>query len=290
MTLHLWSWTFLLTSLLPLFSTAPSDSVPFVAWGTQSSTKLNALARTSKPFLSATQLFDKLLEGDSLCQFDAVIVADQPGLHATDLRVLPSTSYISSRLKSSASSLQIPNLPFDGSNALEDFKNTLSERCYSDRRELPLGKLVSFDSNAKHVIGVAMPSLGDTRTSLQRQIEMNDSAQRLSSWMDSISPVFQSYLVIYTASRPFTPESEDGSAFVVSGESDFAADPLNTTLPSGPLFARYQFLTPGLITALLVAFGLLVPILLLGIYSLASIQSPGIGRMEKGVGAEKKNQ
>lgn len=45
----------------------------------------------------------------------------------------------------------------------------------------------------------------------------------------------------------------------------------NTTLPNGPLFTRYQFLTPGLFMGLLVTFFLL-GIMTVGLNALASLK------------------
>lgn len=48
----------------------------------------------------------------------------------------------------------------------------------------------------------------------------------------------------------------------------------NVTLPEGGILKRYQFLTPGLITALLIVLFVLVPLVIVGINALGSIQSP----------------
>lgn len=61
--------------------------------------------------------------------------------------------------------------------------------------------------------------------------------------------------------------------------------------PTGGIFARYQLLTPGLITALLIAFFVLLPALLFSISALSAIQSPLRVEAPKGYSAEgKKNQ
>ena len=58
----------------------------------------------------------------------------------------------------------------------------------------------------------------------------------------------------------------------------------NVTLPSGPLFNRYQYLTPGLFMAFLVAFPLLL-ILYVAINSVASLQV-SYGAFEKETGPQ----
>lgn len=65
----------------------------------------------------------------------------------------------------------------------------------------------------------------------------------------------------------------------------------NTTLPKGGILKRYQLLTPALITGLLVAFFLLVPVLYMALQALASIQNPIRSDVGKTFNAqEKKNQ
>ncbi|TFY79182.1 hypothetical protein EWM64_g4834 [Hericium alpestre] len=59
----------------------------------------------------------------------------------------------------------------------------------------------------------------------------------------------------------------------------------------GGILKRYQLLTPALITALLIAFFVLVPIVFFGVSALASIQSPLRIEAPKGFSSqEKKNQ
>jgi hypothetical protein len=59
--------------------------------------------------------------------------------------------------------------------------------------------------------------------------------------------------------------------------------------PEGGILARYQLFTPSLITALLVVFLVLVPIVLFSVSALASIQSPLRVQLPKGYSADEKN-
>ena len=59
---------------------------------------------------------------------------------------------------------------------------------------------------------------------------------------------------------------------------------------SDGIFARYQLLTPGLIITLLIVFFVLVPILMLVVKALASIQSSVRLDAPRGPGLEKKTQ
>jgi UPF0716 family protein affecting phage T7 exclusion len=65
----------------------------------------------------------------------------------------------------------------------------------------------------------------------------------------------------------------------------------NSTWPEAGALTRYQLLTPGLITTLLVAFFILIPVIFAGIFALATIQSPlRIGAPQGYNDQEKKNQ
>ena len=108
---------------------------------------------------------------------------------------------------------------------------------------------------------------------------------QLSDEISRVTSIFPSHLVIYAGSQPFT-KRQDLPDFDVT--VSFA--PINTTLPEGSFLQRYRLFTPGLITALLVVFGLLIPILMVGIYAVASIQSPLRMDAPKGPSLEKKNQ
>ncbi|KAF8516664.1 BIG/ATPase V1 complex, subunit S1 [Gautieria morchelliformis] len=283
---------------LSLFSLtcAYKDTVPVVAWSSHLSDKLDSLGARPEPFTQTSHLFNVLLDGDDVCQYDAVVIAEQPGLHASDLRTLSRTSYLSTRLAGAASSLQIPYMPHSGSDSLEAFKRTLADRCGSRRVELGLGQGgVDLEQGVKHVVCLSMPHLEDERT--ERHGAMRDHEIQLSNDITRVTTAFPTHLVLYTGSQPMAKrqdvisESEDDpSRPTVLSNADVAAAPINTTLAVGGLFQRYRFFTPGLITALLIVFGLLIPLLMVGIYALASIQSPLRMDAPKGPSLEKKNQ
>jgi len=98
---------------------------------------------------------------------------------------------------------------------------------------------------------------------------------RLASEIERIGRAYPRHLVILAGSR-----RQDGPAPAPSPAS-----------PAGGILARYQLLTPALITGLLLTFFVLVPIVLFGVSALASIQSPLRVQPPKGFSAdEKKNQ
>jgi hypothetical protein len=112
---------------------------------------------------------------------------------------------------------------------------------------------------------------------------MAKHASHFSSELDLIASVFQTHLVIFTGSASrFSRRQIDHPSDVFD---DFQDDP---TFPDGGILKRYQLLTPGLIITLLVAFFIIVPVVLLGVSALASIQSPLRLEPPKGYNAQAK--
>jgi hypothetical protein len=119
--------------------------------------------------------------------------------------------------------------------------------------------------------------------------------------LESLAAEFPNHLVIYTGSPlPFSAFSKRQATDTPDRPIlDMSSQPLafsasaaaNTTLPSGGILKRYQILTPGLITILLVVFFIFMPVLLLGMNALASIQNPVRTDVSKSFNAqERKNQ
>ncbi len=101
------------------------------------------------------------------------------------------------------------------------------------------------------------------------------SEARLASELEKIERDYPCHLVILAGSR----------------RQDDPAPAPSPSAPAGGILARYQLLTPALITGLLLAFFVLVPVVLFGVSALASIQSPLRVQAPKGYSAdEKKNQ
>jgi len=105
--------------------------------------------------------------------------------------------------------------------------------------------------------------------------------------VERMSYAFRDHLVIY---------SSDSSHFVrrqlgeTPGSGALFSAP-NHSVADGGILKRYQLLTPGLILTLIVVFFLLVPIIVLGVNALASIQSPLRAEAPRSFNAkDKKNQ
>ena len=103
------------------------------------------------------------------------------------------------------------------------------------------------------------------------------SEARLANELERIERAFPRHLVVFAGSRR---------------QDDSAPEPApSPSPPAEGILARYQLLTPALISGLLLTFFVLIPIVLFGVYALASIQSPLRVNAPKGYSAdEKKNQ
>ena len=118
--------------------------------------------------------------------------------------------------------------------------------------------------------------------------------------LESLAAEFPDHLIIYTGSPLFSAFSKRQAVEIPDRPIlDISSQPLtfsasaaaNTTLPSGGILKRYQILTPGLITILLVVLFVFVPVLLVGMNALASIQNPVRTDVSKSFNAqERKNQ
>lgn len=110
--------------------------------------------------------------------------------------------------------------------------------------------------------------------------------QLLSKELDRLATLSSSHLVIYAGS--YIPLERRELSL-----SEFDSPPDVSTLtsapsPKGGILHNYQLLTPALITSLLVVFFILVPIVMLGINALASIQSTLRSEVPKDYSAQEK--
>jgi len=237
---------------------------------------------------SFNDVFAKLLSDTDVCEFDAVIVVDHPGLHASDLRSLSPSSSLAMRLQDSPSAAQLPYVRLPPPNplaSLQGFADKLASLCGAQRLTLPLVNAATADlaphssspsfsehgSRPKRVFSLSVPALTETAGARKRSVAEHEV--RLANELETIGRAYPRHLVILAGSRR---------------QDDPAPAP---SPPAGGILARYQLLTPALITGLLLVIFLLVPIVLFGVSALASIQSPLRVQPPKGFSAdEKKNQ
>ncbi|KAF8489372.1 hypothetical protein F5888DRAFT_1201376 [Russula emetica] len=284
-----------LTLILTLAASLPkalsfAETSPVIAW---SSHRCGALDRLRPGFISTgstppflNDISTKLLLSDTdVCEFDAVIIVDHPGLHASDLRSLSPSSSLATRLQDSPSSIQLPYVRFPPSSSLanysplQDLADKLAGLCGAQHLALPLDNvavdLTPSSETSKRVLSLSMPALTENAGARKRSVTEHET--RLANELERIGRAYPRHLVILAGSR-----RQDGPAPVPSG---------SPSPPEGGILARYQLLTPALITGLLLVFFVLVPIVLFGVSALASIQSPLRVQPPKGYSAdEKKNQ
>ncbi|KAF9242951.1 hypothetical protein BU15DRAFT_43339 [Melanogaster broomeanus] len=273
-----------LLALIPFTGVlAFSNTIPFVAWSSQSSDLLNNLSLGARPNHGA--LLESIVSNGDICLYDAVVVVDHPGLRSSDLRTLQPSCRLSQIIKDAPSARQLPHVERSlGSSP--DIIGFLMSRCGSLVVNVNPGSGEwILETDKKHVLTVSMPPVeGSTR---YRKTMMVEHESLLSSELDKLADFTSNHLVIYSGShiplerRQFPPLSEYDSP----PEAGVLYD---ATSPKAGILQNYQLLTPGLITSLLVVFFILIPVVMLGINALASIQSPLRSEAPKGYSAQEK--
>ncbi|KAF9643308.1 hypothetical protein BDM02DRAFT_3224734 [Thelephora ganbajun] len=246
-----------LAALLPLLTFAYSDSSPVVAWTSRRSKTLDNFSSTVVKPDHIQSILETILLSDDVCRHDAVILVDHPGLRASHLRRLDRNAPIVRRIAAAASSIQIPytrpslsDLPFN------DFAGAISHHCSAQMVKVQPNEEILKDPGSKYVVPIALNSV--------------DSPATFANVMEKLASAFPDHLIIY---------SSDSSRFVkrqleeTPDPSSFFTAP-NHMVADGGILKRYQLLTPGLILTLIVVFFVLVPIIVLSVNALASIQSP----------------
>ncbi|KJA21671.1 hypothetical protein HYPSUDRAFT_140237 [Hypholoma sublateritium FD-334 SS-4] len=296
----------LLAAAVAHVALAYSNTSPLVAWSSSGSLSLEALSSQLGPTVHSLSLIESIFNGEDVCGHDAVILVAQPGLHSSDLRTLPPHSRLARSLASTPSARQFPYVPSYSSLDIADLGDQLAAKCNSRFVYYPAGVGAIEDDRQiqhgkKHVVCLSMPDLDQSGRA--RKEAMNDHESLLSSDLASLAATFPNHLVVYTGSTPSShmPTKRQSSptpdrpildlSEVATSTPKSASAAANTTLPEGGILKRYQLLTPALITGLLVAFFLLVPVLYFALGTLASIQIPIRSDVGKTFSAlEKKNQ
>jgi len=261
-----------------------SDTQPIVTWSSHRSNVLDLLPSTIS---HAASFLDSILQHDAICDHDAVVLVEQPGLRASDLRALDPSSKLVKLLASAPSSRQFPYVRHGVT--FTNRAEYLSTRCGSKLVSLTPGQGGGkVKSGSRHVLCMKMPPLEGV--SSHRKDAMAEHEFNLSSELEAITSLLPNYLVIFTGS-PFNlsarqAPSEFDSPSSPSFGSTFAGN--STVLQEGGILKRYQILTPGLITTLLITLFVIVPVIMLGISALASIQSPLSSEVPKGFDAQEK--
>ena len=213
---------------------------------------------------------------------------------------------------SAPASLEMPYMHASGESPFGDVTTAIAERCGSRILSVSVGEVephLEGVSGKKHVLNLVLPSLegtsehrkqlmaehGASHTSGYTKLLANyHSESKLVSELEKITNAFAKHVVIYAGWDALLQARQDvgleGPALEFAAVPITAA-PSTAVAPEGGILKRYQLLTPGLIVSLFVGLFVLLPVVFLGISSLASIQSPVRLDAPKGFNAaDKKNQ
>ncbi|KAJ7286901.1 vacuolar ATP synthase subunit S1-domain-containing protein [Mycena rebaudengoi] len=264
-------------ALIPL-ALAFSDTSPVVCWSSHSSSTLEALP---SKFSQSESLLDSILSSNDICGHDAIVFVDQPNLHASDLRTLSSNTHIARSLSSSPSSRQFSYVPNYAPIDLTALLESAASRCQSRLVSFSPGQGgVSFSADTKHVVSLTFPPL--TGLAQERKDAMLKHDALLSTELSALTSSFPNHLIIYTGSS--------APSFAKRADAPFADINAPNSTRAGGILAHYQLLTPGLIVTLVLTFFVLVPIIMVGVQALASIQIPLRAELKNYNAAVKKNQ
>ncbi|KAG8728711.1 hypothetical protein FRC10_004633 [Ceratobasidium sp. 414] len=271
--------------LLSSYANAFYDTVPIAVWtSTQSSSAIRSLKDHVPQVPSQAQVLNALMSNDELCSLDAIVVVGQPGLHAGQLASLTSDSHLKSRLQAAVSKVHFPYVPVSSVADADSIARDVAALCQSVSTEWSAGRVL--ERSNKYVLHFELPEAKDKFWSTHDQVLEENLAE--------ISSTFNSYAVFLTgtgqADSTLVTKRQQPNHLSSPGFANPIILLANITEPTGGILARYQLLTPGLLTGLLIAFGLLIPLLMVGVNALASIQNPIRTEAPKGLSLEKKNQ
>ncbi|KAG9038562.1 hypothetical protein FRB95_000783 [Tulasnella sp. JGI-2019a] len=288
----LWLALLLASPLVRAFS----DSSPLVAWSSTPS-EFSSTSEDRQLVIGSDDVLNASY-GD-LCAHDAVIVVEQPGLHASDLRTLSPNSYVAQQLHSAPSSQHVPYV----TPAFPvGYGQSIGSICEMEDKtvkmaEVMLGQNVdSLPDSGKQLIRIELPELEGVGQ--QRREEMRKIEEKLSLLLAKLLESFPSHVVLIAGTTPSLSNKmkrhiarshyEVPVAFR-SPRAPSSASGVKPRATSG-IFHRYQLLTPGLITTIGITFLLIMPLMLMVISAVAGIKSPLRSEGFKQSGQEKKNQ
>lgn len=142
------------------------------------------------------------------------------------------------------------------------------------------------DKGSKNWVSFATPAVFSERNSSINSASIEHDLSRTLAHIESTSP---SHLVIYTGSAlpGFDKRQVDD---IHPPPFSFSSNNSSAAADNDGIFHRYALFSTGLIVSLIVVLFLLVPIVLLAVRSLASIQSSVRLDAPKGPSLDKKNQ
>ncbi|CAA7269028.1 unnamed protein product [Cyclocybe aegerita] len=298
----------LLVAAAAVGALAYKNTAPVVAWSSSSSHSLGSAPSHLAGDVYSGSLLESFFDSDDVCKHDAIVIVEHPGLHSSDLSALTPFTPLARTLSEAPSMRQYAYVPHLPNLELPKLAEAVSAKCRSRLHQYTPSERTGdpvVKSGEKHVVCIKMPRLD--HSGQERKQKMAEHESMLSNELSSLASIFPDHFVVYSG-VPIAPPSPfiflkrqadedspdrpilDLSSQDLSGPSSFAAAD-NGTLAKGGILKKYQLLTPGLITALLVVFFVLLPVIYVGLSALASIQNPLRVDVSKSFNAqERKNQ
>ncbi|MCJ1454245.1 hypothetical protein MMC28_004597 [Mycoblastus sanguinarius] len=273
------------------------DTSPFFLFST------SELLASSPDLVSAASLSKAIVPELEACTSDTYVIVSQLGVNAADYHGRLSAPHLRMKMlgndKSIRSSLSVKDV-LGGLDA-QEMSRIVQAKCGAGhlRVDASTGSFAIAENAKPRVINLDFPA---PPVGAGRSTKLVENDAFLASVLDLLPS--SKYTVIYITSptnaaqhseeaepEPYEMDSIFQAPVHAELKRDFSykrASDGNITLPKGPLFERYQYLTPGLFMGLLVSF-LLVSILYVGINGVASLQvSYAAFDKEMGPAAQKK--
>ncbi|KAK3831695.1 MAG: hypothetical protein JOS17DRAFT_744014 [Linnemannia elongata] len=227
---------------------AVENTSPFLAWSPQ-----EFLPRSLDTQVISVQDLHEGVNDLADCSHKAILVIDEPELHATDLG-RGGRNKLKNQVHGAESSLQIPFV--NGAVDLETLAERLSQKCNA--------ALVNDNVDSDTLNSVEGPSVIYKKLANGSADEKDEAVEEI---IARIHKKYQDdYLVLYSSSQiKELPTHHFSPRQLPNG-------PTPTTKPSG-IFHHYTFFSQGIFMGLFIAF-IIVPIAMMGIFWNLSVQQP----------------
>ncbi|KAI9795887.1 MAG: hypothetical protein M1833_006614 [Piccolia ochrophora] len=259
--------------------------------------------------LASSSLFDTVKESLGQCRSDVYVIVSQPHVNGADFtsaKAAPRLAEMVSGGKKNGVKSSFGVSDVIGDLNVDGLQAFLEKKCKAEVSNIDAstGSFKMVEDMKPRVIRVEFPAPPTSKVERARQLVENDAF--LSSIIDLLPS--RKYTTIYTTTGI---TSKEAHTFHEHGSHDHQANkkapayselkyratveddndkPQNVTLIDGPLFERYQFLSPALFMSLLVIFVLLT-LLTIGIRAISSLQvSYAAFDKDMGPAAQKKQQ
>jgi hypothetical protein len=248
-----------------------------------------------KAIMPSHDLYDSL-KGFG-CDWDALLVVDVEGLHRSHLSSHP----IVAQTSSSDTLLSVPYATDNSPDALQSSAKAWADNCGKEQgavevvtvsrgEELPSSIDAFISSHPSHIVIIAGHNYAQPNFSRRQLVapsaeSMEESVEELlygDEYDDEVEDILEEILEeeedYYPSSNPLKGTQEGAQDPAIYDNADGYYELLASTNSSsnttGLLLERAQIFTTPIITALLVTFGIFLPILGLGVSALAGIQVP----------------